>query len=361
VGLLTVDRGFRADRVITVDFNLPAVRYTNAQQRIAFVRDILDAIQSAPGVESVGLINRLPLTGQRDGSTIGTEDSTVPTMERPVANIRQVNPEYFQTMGIPLRVGRLFEARDGEHLVTVISATTARTLWPGQDPIGKRLRIGATMNAPWLYEVVGIVADVRTVSLGDSASPTVYQPYWQTSFDEGSLSVKAINDRADTFSSVRATIRRFDPELPIRSFRTMDDLVQQSVAERQFQMYLVLLFGGIALFQASLGIFGVLSYSVAQRTNEIGVRMALGAERKQVMTLVLGESALMTGVGIAVGVAGALLGTRYLESMLFGITPLDAPTFVTVSFICGVVATLASYVPARRATRIDPLLALRWE
>jgi putative ABC transport system permease protein len=360
VSLLAVDRGFRAERVITVDFNLPAVRYPNAQQRIAFVRDILDALRTAPGVESVGLINRLPLMGQRDGSTIGPEDSTVPTMERPVANIRQVNTEYFQTMGIPLRVGRLFEARDGERPVTVISASTAKILWPAQDPIGKRLRIGA-INAPRLYEVVGVVADVRTISLGDNASPTVYQPYWQTSFNEGSLSIKAISDRADTFSSVRATIRRFDPELPVRSFRTMDDLVQQSVAERQFQMYLVLLFGAIALFQASLGIFGVLSYSVAQRTNEIGVRMALGAERSRVMRLVLGESALMTGIGIAVGLLGAFLGTRYLESMLFDITPLDAPTFVTVSLICGFVATLASYLPARRATRIDPLLALRWE
>jgi putative ABC transport system permease protein len=357
--LLDVDRGFETQRIVTVSLNLPNTRYPDRDKRAAFLQSMLEHVEVLPGVTSAGISNMLPLGGEGGNNLIAPEGSKLPLMERPLADIRQVSPDYFRTLGIPLRTGRFFGERDRSHNVALISPLTAERLWPGQNPLGKRFHVGGDQSP--LNEVVGIAGDVRGVSLNKNPSATVYLPYWQRNFNQASLAVKTAMEPLAASSAIRAAIRAVDPELPVPAFRTMDEIVTESVVQRRFQMTLVLLFGLTALLLASLGIYGVVSYSVAQRTNEMGIRMALGAPRAGIRSLVLRQSLPPVVLGLGAGVIASLALGRMLSSLLFGIGAVDPLTIFAVIALLSAVAIVAAYIPARRATQVDPITALRYE
>jgi predicted permease len=262
-------------------------------------------------------------------------------------------------MGIPLRTGRIFDEADRKRQVSLVSALTAERFWPGQNPIGKRFQIGGEKSA--YIEVSGVVGDVRGASLNRIPALTVYLPYWQRFYNEGSLAVKITANPASAASAIRAVIRQIDPEMPVPAFRTMEDIVTESVAQRRFQMSLVLLFAVAATLLASLGIYGVVSYSVAQRTNEMGIRIALGAQPGSIAGLVLRQSLLPVAAGLAAGVAASLALGRILGSLLFGVSAWDPITIGLVVALLSAVALAATYFPAHRATHVDPVTALRYE
>jgi putative ABC transport system permease protein len=301
----------------------------------------------------------LPLGGEGANNLVAVEGSKLTLMERPLADVRQVNPGYFHTMGIPLRAGRVFAESDREHQVALVSAQTAERLWPGQSPIDKRFRIGDDSSP--LMTVAGVVGDVHGVSLSKKPSLTVYVPYWQRNFNQESLVAKTAMDPRAAAAAIRAAIRQVDPELPVPAFKTMNEIVSGSVAQRRFQMTLVLLFAAVAMLLACLGIYGVVSYSVAQRANEVGIRMALGARSGAIRGMVLRQALLPVAAGLGAGVLASLALGRVLGSMLFGVNAADPITIVAVVALLSFVAAAASYIPARRATLIDPLNALRYE
>jgi predicted permease len=360
VRLLHVDKGFDAEHLMTVDINLPSARYPDLARRSDFIRKTIESMQAIPGVSAAGVSNLLPLAGEGSNNIINLDGDTTPVSERPIADFRLINEDFFRTMGIPLRQGRAIEPADRTHPVTVISATTAQRLWPGQNPLGKRFHLGDP-SAPAL-EVIGVAGDVSAGSLQKQANPTVYLPYWQR-FDQRrcTLIVRTSMEPSVIASAVRAEIRWLDPELPVQQFRTMDEIVSSSVGQRRFQLTLVMLFAAIALLLAALGIYGVVSYSVAQRKNEMGIRVALGATGSDLRSLVLRQGLAPVVIGLATGLAAALAMGRVLSGLLFGVAATDPLTMGTVAAVLLTVAAMACYFPALRATRSDPLVALRYE
>ena len=358
VKLLRVDRGFETSRVVTVDVNLPG-RYAARERKTAFLRSTVERLASLPGVASAGISSSLPLSGAGGNTYLYAEGTQVPLMERPAGDYRQVSPDYFRTMGIPLRNGSVFAESDGDRQVAVVSALTAARLWPAQNPIGRRLRI-ANERTP-LLEVVGIVGDARSAALQASPSLTVYVPFWQRFFNQASFVVKTSTDSVAAVSGIRAVLHELDPELPVPAFRTMEDVVADSITERRFQMNLMILLGGAAALLACLGVFAVVSYSVAQRTREMGIRLALGAQPAQIRWLVRRQGFAPVAVGLGAGLVASLAMSRILAGMLFGVEATDPWTLGAVVAIIAVVAAVATHLPARRASRMDPMLALRDE
>jgi predicted permease len=360
VNLFEVDKGFATERVVTLNLNLPSTRYPDQPERIRFMKSLRDSVRTLPGVQSAGISNILPLGGEGGNNLLSLEGTTVPFPERPVADIRGVNPEYFQTLNIPLLRGGIFTETDGERKLALVSALTAERLWPGQDPLGKRFRIGDP-NGPFV-EVSGVVGDVRGVALDKQPSMTVYVPYWQRRTWGGpALVVKTSVDPLSLSSSIRSAVRRIDSELPVPGFQTMDQVVDESVAQRRFQMNLIVIFALTALVLASLGIYGVVSYSVVLRTNEMGIRMAVGAGGADILKMILRQAMMPVAVGISGGLIVSLVVGRLLAGLLYGVAPVDTVTIGSVILILTGVAALASFVPARRASRVDPVIALRYE
>ena len=360
VNLLTVDKGFDVERMVTVDLNLSSPRYRTLEARAAFWRSVSERLQAIPGVSSVGVSNKLPLTGTGQNSYLTLEGTTIPLLERPLADVRPVNREYFGTWSIPLKAGRIFEIADGDRPVALVSEFTAAHLWPGQDPIGKHFRFGGNPDAP-VVEVIGVVADVRNIGLDRVPGFAAYVPHWQRDSQVISLAIRTGIDPTAISSAVRGAIRDIDPDLPAPAVRTMNDVMSESTAERRFQLNLVLLFAIVAMLLAGLGIYGVLSYSVTQRTNEIGIRIALGARPGAVRLLVLHDAMRLVIGGLAAGVPLAIAIGYSLRALLFGVAPQDP---VTVLAVCGMiagVALIAAYLPAHHASRVDPMAALRCE
>ena len=360
VKLLDADKGFAVQQIVTVDLNLPGNRYPDQPQTVRFTRSLLDSVRALPGVVSAGVSNRLPLSGEGGNNLLSLEGTTVPFMDRPLADIRNVNSEYFGTLGIPLRQGRIFEEADRERKLAVVSALAAAELWPRQNPLGKRFKIGDP-DSPFV-EVAGIVGDVKGVTLDRAPTMTVYVPYWQRRTSGGfSLAVKSAIEPAAISSAIRGAIRQLDAELPIPQFRTMEQIVDESIAQRRFQMNLVLLFAVAALVLASLGIYGVVSYSVALRTNEMGIRMALGARTADILCMILFQAMAPVAAGLCGGLLASLAAGRLFSGLLYGVRPVDAATIGGVAVTLSAVAALASFLPARRATGVDPMTALRYE
>jgi predicted permease len=362
VKLIHVDRGFESTSIITVNLSLPTARYPTVNQRVAFERAVLERVQLLPGVVSVGTSNKLLLTGEGANSQLSLEGSSVAMPARPLANIRAVNADYLRTFDIRLRSGRVFTEADGARRVAVISASTAEQLWPGRNPIGRHFRRGPD-NLP-LIEVVGVAADVRASSLEKRAMFTVYVPYWQfpiNQVNQVSLAVKTAIDPLALSSPIRQAIRALDSELPIPAFRTMDNVVADSVAERRFQMRIVLLFAAAAIFMASIVTYGVLSSQVAQRTREIDLLYSVGAERATVQCMILGDASRLVTAGLVIGILSALAVGSWLRALLFDVGPQDATTLIGACVAVTAAATLAAFVPARRASRLDPMIALRAE
>jgi predicted permease len=357
--LLAVDAGFDAQQVVTVEINLPPSRYPDLPRRSALLRSALDAVGMVPGVTSVGVSNQLPLGGEGGNNLVAPEGFTGAFTDRPLADIRQVNPEYFRTLGVPLRSGRVFAEADRAYPVALVSVLASERLWPGQDPVGKRMQMGGD-DTP-LLQVIGVVGDVRGISLDKAPTMTVYVPYWQRFQSQALLAVRTPLDPGVVASDLRLALRRIDPELPIPAFRTMEDIVSVSAAERRFQTELVMLFGLVAALLASLGIYGVVSYSVAQRTGELGIRMALGAVPAGLRWLMLRQCLVPVAAGLACGLAASAMTGRLLSSLLFGVRAVDPVTIAAVALSSSAIAAVAGYIPARRATRVDPVVALRQE
>ncbi|HLY07047.1 MAG TPA: ABC transporter permease [Rhizomicrobium sp.] len=355
--LMHVDRGYDVERITTATLNLPVSRYPGMPERAEFLRKLLEQVRALPGVTSAAVSNVLPLTGEGSDNIINAEGSTVPELERPVADFRLISEDYFATMGVPLLRGRAFEPADRQKRVGILSAATAERLWPGQNPLGKKFRDGASP----LTEVVGVARDVRANGLQKAPTLTMYMPYWQKDRRDMTLAIRTAIDPAAISGAVRGEVRKLDAELPVPEFRTMQQIVAASVAQRRFQLTLVMLFAGIGLALASLGIYGVVSYSVEQRRGEMGIRMALGATGSGLRALVLRQGLAPVLVGLAGGVAGAIVMSRILQGLLFGVHVADPLTLGVVATVLLAVAAAACYVPASRVARADPLTALRYE
>jgi predicted permease len=354
--LMNVDKGFPVERLLVLDLNAKGARYEKDVSRTEFYRRVLAAVQALPGVRSAGITNGLPLQGETWIDVIWLPGDTRPMFERLTANSRFISPDYFKTVGIPLRAGRPFDEGDRNKDVVIVAQRTADRLWPGQNPLGKRLYRGEEKQG----DVIGVVGDVRT-SLQQGPVLTVYFPYWRESLYEPSLLVRTALDPRSVAASVRAEIWKIDPEIPAQQMKTMQEIISVSAAPRRFQMLLVVLFSSAALLLASLGIYGVVSYTVAQRTNEIGVRVALGARSADVYRLVLRQGLSPVLAGLIAGVAGALALGRLLSSLLFEVSPADPLTIGAVIVVLAATASFACSVPALRATRVDPMVALRYE
>jgi len=359
VRVMQVDKGFQTERAITVKLGLPGVRYPKKDDTARFVRALLERVSAQPGVVAVGESNMLPLAGEGNNSLVAAEGTNLPLMERPLADFRSASPDFFRAMGIPLLAGRMFSESDGDHRVAVVSAGFARRLWLNADPIGRRFHQGGD-DQP-LVEVIGLAGDVRGVSLQKNPNPTAYIPYWQRSDHGVSLVVRTAMDPAAIAGAVRGAIHSLDRDLPIPRFETVAELVDESVAQRRFQMDLVLLFAAAALLAAAIGVYGVISQTVAQRTNEIGIRMALGAPASSVWRMVLRQGLAPVVGGLIVGLAGSLAAGRLIAGLLYGVAGADPLVFAGVALVLLAAAAMACVLPALRATRVDPLVALRYE
>jgi predicted permease len=359
LNLLNADRGFDTNHIMTLGVNLPGSRYSTPEKRVAFVRAALDRLKVLPGVTAVAAANRLPLTGEGGNSALSIAGSDVSLFEHALGNIRPVNSDYFRTMGMSLQAGRLFSEADQDRQVAVISMSIAKRAWPGEDPVGKRFHFGPPTDPD--REVIGVVNDVRGTSLEAGPSFSVYVPYWQRSFIDTSFAVKTSENPLVIAPAIRTAIRDIDAELALSTLRTMSEVVEGSVAQRRFLTNLVILFGAAAMLLASLGVYGVMSYAVTQRTTEIGIRLALGAERGTVLWMMLREALRPVALGIVLAVPLALAAASLVRSLLFGITAQDPTAIILACLTLIAAAVPAAYLPARRAMRVDPMVALRYE
>ena len=363
--LLQVDPGFRPENLLTMQLSLPEAAYPEAQHRIAFFDQVLARIEALAGVQAVGAVSDLPFSGSRTSNSFEIEAR--PPMARGEsinADFRISSPNYFQAMGIPLLRGRDFSARDTRDapLVVIINQTMARRFWPDEDPMGQRLTIGrAADGSPVWREVVGIIGDIRHDRLNVEPAPEMYVPYWQRPAGRLSLVVRATGEPRDLIAAIRSAVQSVDPHQPVYSINLMERRIARFLAPHRFNAYLLGIFALLALLLAVVGVYGVLAYAVARRTQEIGIRMALGARPRDVLRLVIKQGLSLTLIGIAIGLAASLALTRLLTSLLYGVSATDPLTFMSVPLLLLAVALLATYIPARRAARVDPLVALRYE
>jgi len=318
-------------------------------------------VRSVPGVQSAGSTHFLPLTGMVSGSCFGPAPGPEPDASSPGADFLVISPGYFRTMRTPMLSGREFGQQDrfGTPSVLVINHAFAERFFAGQNPIGKKLNVCWTVPNP--VEIVGVVADARQTELKVAPQPTIFLANSQGPMYFAKLVVQTRNDPQQLAHAVQAAIHRVDPDQAVSNVQTMDDILSDSVARPRFQLVLLMVFAGIAVLLATIGVYGVVSYSVNQRTQEIGIRVALGAGSNDVARLVLREGLLLAGLGVAAGLAAALASTRVLRSLLFEVTPTDPATLGAVAGLLLTVALAATLLPARRATRVDPMVALRHE
>ena len=364
--LQEVDAGFRPAGVLTMRVSLPEEKYPKPEQTRIFYRDLLDRVRQIPGVDAAGAVTGLPLSGTGWSGTTTIDTQAVPEKDRePEADQRPVVHGYFEAMGISLVRGRYFDERDNERSapVAIVDETLARTYWPNQDAVGQRIKQGNRKSKnPW-REIVGVVRHVRYRTLDSPSRVEFYWPYPQTSFTLGEMSL-AIHTKGDPrmlTNAVQKAVSALDPDQPVYRVRSMQELVDESMARRRFSTLLLAIFAGVALLLAAIGIYGVMSYVVVQRAHEVGIRMALGARAGNILWLVLAQSLWLTGAGLAIGLAGSLLLTRLLATLLFDVKSTDAITYLIVAAFLAAVAQCASFLPAWRAATIDPVHALRQE
>jgi putative ABC transport system permease protein len=355
-----VNLGFHPDHVLTMEISLPDARYPDPQ-KAGFFAQLLERVRTLPGVQSAGAIGHLPLGGDIESYYMQVEGR--PPLRNEFANpdCHVVMPGYFEAMKVPLLEGRFPDQRDNlqsPHVV-VINDVVAHNVFPSENPIGKRLRMG--FNG-FSGEIIGVVGYTSHLSLDSSPVEEVYTPYLQAPFwNQLSLTVRTASAPMALVQPVRALVRSLDNDEPVAKIRTMEDVAQGSAAEPKFRALLLGSFAFAALLLGGIGLYGVMSYAVAQRTREVGVRMALGASPSQVTELVLRDGLRLTLIGLAIGIAGSLALVHLLSSMLYEVRPTDPLTFATMTIFLGVIAVLASCLPARRAAKVDPMVALRYE
>jgi putative ABC transport system permease protein len=364
---LTIQRinpGFDPQNVLSMRIALPAAKYPEVGKRAVFYQQVLERIKNLPGVVSAGAITDLPLSGP--GSSTSFSIKELPSDDQnPLTEYRVITPEYLSAMSIPLLRGRYFTEtdRDKNPGVVIINETLARRFFPNQDPLGKHLVLS---GPPDEREIVGVASDVRDYGLDAEVKPEVYIPYTQSTpaylqYGALTLVVRTATDPHTLTGAIRGEVSSMDKDQPVYNVKTMQEVLSESVAQRLFNMFLISIFAVVALILAAVGIYGVIAYSVAQRTHEIGIRMALGAQPKDVFKLVVGQGMMQALIGIVIGLAAAFALTRVMSSLLYGISPLDPATFGGLTILLTVVALLACYIPTRKAVRINPIIALRDE
>jgi len=363
VRAVSVNPGFDSQNLYTTNFALFGPKYEDRKAVVRFERAAVERIRSLPGVEAAGIASTLPSGGDFDQAGFHIQDRMISDPQVPSVDRYQVSPDYFRAMGIPLKRGRLFTEADaaGTSRVAIIGEMTARKMWPNEDPIGKRIQLGGRHeDRPWA-EIIGIVGDVHQYGLDSPATPQAYLLYTYEPFTRPCLVIRSrLNTEALT-REIESQVRALDKNVPLWNPAPMGEILSESLARRRFTTGLFGCFGFLALLLAAIGIYGVMTYQVAQRTGEIGIRMALGAQRRDVLTMVLSGSGRLVSLGIGFGLCGAVSLSRLLRGQLYGISPNDPLTLGGVVMLVMLVALLACFAPARRATRLDPMVALRYE
>jgi putative ABC transport system permease protein len=362
--LMSVNPGFRPDRVLTMEMDLLERQYSTDPVVLNFWQRVLDGVRALPGVESAAVGTVVPLTGNHSRSDVTIEGMTAPRPgDYPHPDVHVVSSGYAATLGIPLVRGRAFTDADDEKAphVGMVNALMARRFFPGDDPVGKRFMIGHPGKTEDWITIVGVTGDTNLYGLANPARLEIYLPFRQAAETNMNLIVKSGVGVAALSAAIREVIAGIDKDQPISVTSTMNQLVSDSIATRRITLVLLGLFSGLALILAAIGIYGVISYSVAQRTHEIGIRSALGAQRGDLMQMILKQGIKSAAAGIGIGLAAALGLTRLMKSLLFGVGAMDPVTFISVAMLLLLVALAASYIPARRAMRVDPLVALKYE
>jgi putative ABC transport system permease protein len=360
--LRDVDPGFKPDHVVTMNVWLPSAKYPKAPDWNAFFHQMLDRIEALPGVEAAAVTSVLPISENFDRRTIEVEGQPKGPGENPDIDNYMITPRYLRALSIPLLQGRSLTEQDTANapLAVMISETTARKLWPGIDPIGKRVRFYNSNPAeqrPW-RTVVGVVRDVKQYGLDTMGTMAMYETLDQFPTTAVTLVVRTATDPASMIAAIRREILALDKDQAVFNIATMEQLVSDSISLRRFSMFLLGLFASLALILAAVGIYGVIAQSVSQRTHEIGIRMALGAQARDVLKLVVRQGMSLTGTGIAAGLLGAFALTRLMANLLFGVGATDPTTFLWIPVLLAAVSFLACYIPARRASKLNPLVAL---
>jgi len=374
--LRAVDPGFNPRNLLSMTVSLAGAPQYVGPAREAFYRQLTDRLASLPGVESVSAINHLPLAGDWWGTSIVIEGRPLPPPGQEIIVIYRVSrPGYFQAMGVPLRAGRDFTERDTPDApgVIILNETLARRHWPSEDPIGKRVTLDDPRDnsrAPQWFTVVGVVKDVKQNSWTDAPLNEIYLPFQQSRgfyagtaghFASMTMVIRTTVEPQSLAMAAQETVRSLDRNLPVSNLASMEQVIVDTLWQQRFNLQLIGIFAALALALAAVGLYGVMSYSVAQRTREVGLRMALGARRKDVLTLVVGQGMKLALVGVSLGLLASVALTRLMEKLLFGVSATDFSTFAAIAVLLTSVALLAALVPARRATKVDPIVALRCE
>jgi len=363
--LQRVDLGYDTSRVLTASVELPDARYPKTEQAAAFYRTLLERVKALPGVEGASAIAPQPLSGDIFSISFEIEGRNIPKSDHPSSHFRSVSPDYFSVMKIPVLAGRAFTERDDAKApgVVIINETFAKRHFPNENPLGKHLKPGLSLDGQKMWrEIVGVVKDVKhRQSLSRDYEPEYYFPHAQMPIGGMSLVVRATNDPRSLAGAIQREVQSLDRDIPVSLIKTLDQYLGVAVSQPKFNALLLGLFAGLALLLTAIGLYGVMSYSVIQRTQEIGIRLALGAQTGAVLRMLLRQGLRLTALGLALGLAAAYALTRYVQTLLFGVQPADPLTFAVIALLMSLVALLACYFPARRATKVDPIVALRYE